>query len=129
MTPAPARTLDLKNALVDAFADLGWTVTRTGTDLQAKIAEHGAVIRFRRSGGVDQGWQVIARVVTEVYAATYDKVWDTAEELSRRLLLTSPKVPGQVIDRVVSESAHADAPYPDQNIRLVVATWRITARR
>lgn len=118
------RTLDLENTLADDHADLGWTVTRTGTDLQQRIADHGAVIRFRRTGGVDQGWQVIARVAVEVYALSYDKAWDTAEELATRLLSTN----GPVIDRVVSESANAELPYPDTNIRLVAATYRMTAR-
>lgn len=129
MTETPIRTVDLENGLADAFADLGWTVTRTGTDLQERIAQSGAVVRFRRTGGVDQGWQVIARVSTEVYAATYDKAWNVAEELARRLTLTPLIVPGQLVDRVVSESANAEMPYSDQNIRLVVAAWRITVRR
>jgi len=126
VSPAPTRSTDVEQVLLEEYADLGHTVTRTGTDLQALIAEHGAVIRFHRTGGRDEGWQVIHRVATEVYAATYDAAWNTAEELARRLLMDPPGYP---IDRVANDSANAEIGYADQNIRLVVATWRITVRR
>lgn len=123
--PATAHA-GLELALCDRVADLGYTIVRPSEDLQNLVTAHGAVIRIRRSGGLEDTWQVVARVVVEIYAATYEAVWRTAEQVSERLLASPYRTGGMRIDRVVNESANAEAPHP--NLRVVQATYRASTR-
>lgn len=122
--------LDIETAVMDRLSDLAYTVSRTGTDLQQRVASSGAVIRVHRTGGKDSGWQVSARVTLETCAASREKAWETAEAAAERLLARGGFLStGAVVDRVESESANAEMPYADQALRVVAATYRVTARR
>lgn len=116
----------LELALCDRVADLGYTLVRPSEDLQSLVTAHGSVIRVRRTGGLEDTWQVVARIVVEVYAATYDTVWRTAEAVAGRLLASPYRAGGMRIDRVVNESANAEAPHP--NLRVVQAIYRASTR-
>lgn len=106
--------------------DLGHAIVRPDVDLQKLVETHGAVIRLRRSGGVEQRWQVIARIAVEIYAATYTRAWQTAEAVSDRLLASPYRAGGWLVDRAVSESANAEQPHP--NLRVVAFVVRLTTR-
>lgn len=128
MTTTAAPGVTLEEALCDHLTPFGWTVTRTGTDLQDRIRDHGAVIRVRRMGGETQRWQMRVRVGVEVFAATYDNAWSTASKVDAALL-DSPYRPGSgwLIDRCVSDSAPAEQFY-DPSVRLITALYRVTTR-
>lgn len=120
-------TLEL--GLVDYVSDLGYSVQRPDVDLQQLVSTHGAVIRIRRSGGQQQRWQTVARVVVEVYAKTYTTAWDVAEAVAGeggRLTSSPYRAGGWLIDRAVSESANTEQPYP--NLRVIAAVLRLTTR-
>jgi hypothetical protein len=125
-TTAPAG-VTLEEGLADYLALHGWTVTRTGTDLQDRIRDHGAVIRVRRMGGDSQRWQLIARVGVEVFAATYDKAWAVASAVDAALLASPYNAGGWLVDRGVSESAPAEQFY-DPSVRLIASAYRVTTR-
>lgn len=107
-------------------ADLGYALVRPDVDLQALVDEHGAVIRIRRAGGVERRWQLVARIAVEVYAKTYTRAWSTAEAVGDRLIASPYRAGGWLVDRAVSESAHAEQPHP--NLRLVASVYRLTTR-
>lgn len=116
--------------MLDHVADLGDTTTRTGTDLQDRVAASGALIVARRLPGRDEGWQVIPRIAVDVYAATRDEAWDTAEAAAQRWTARGGfTTPGGVVDRVVADPANAELAYTDPKLRMVSATYRVTARR
>ncbi len=121
--------LDVETPILDRLTDLGYTTTRTETDLQQRVATSGAVIRVHRSGGIDRRWFVTARIIVDVYAASRETAWQVAEAATVRLTRTSFKADGTVIDLVVGEVANAEVAYPDSNLRLVTSTFRVTARR
>ena len=115
---------------MDRVTDLGFVVSRTGTDIKDRIAASGAVIRVHRTGGKDMGWQVSARLTVEVYATTRVKAWDVAEDVAVRLLDRGGfRVGAVVVDQVVSESANAEISYTDPVLRLVQGGYRVVARR
>lgn len=120
-----AQTLEV--GLCEYLADLGYPIVRPDVDLQKLVEQHGAVIRVRRDGGVEQRWQLIARIGVEVYADTYTRVWETAQAVTDRLLARTPyRAGGYRIDRAVSESANAEQPHP--NLRVVASVVRLTTR-
>ncbi len=106
--------------------DLGYAIVRPDVDLQTLVDTHGAVVRIRRAGGVEQRWQVIARIAVEVYASTYTRAWSTAEAVSDRLIASPYRAGGWLVDRAASESANAEQPHP--NLRLVASVYRLTTR-
>ncbi len=112
--------------LCEHVADLGWAIVRPDVDLQSLVDTHGAVIRIRRAGGVEQRWQLVARIAVEVYAATYTRAWSTAEAVADRMLASPYRAGGWLVDRAVSESANAEQPHP--NLRLVASVLRLTTR-
>lgn len=120
------REATLELGLCAYVADLGYALVRPDIDLQKLVDEHGAVIRLRRTGGVEQRWQVIARIGVEVYAATYTRAWQTAEAVADRLIASPYRAGGWLIDRATSESANAEQPHP--NLRLVASVVRVTTR-
>lgn len=117
----------LEEALADKLSPFGWSVTRTGTDLQDRIKSDGAVIRVRRIGGQSQRWQLVARIGIEVFAATYDAVWEHATDVDQALLASPYKTSGWLIDRCVNESALTEQFY-DPSVRLLAAAYRVTTR-
>lgn len=125
-TPPVEQEATLELGLCEYVADLGWAITRPDVDLQQLVTTHGAVIRLRRSGGVQQTWQLVARITVEVYAATYTKAWETAEAVSVRLLDSPYRAGGWRIDRGVSETANTELAHP--NLRLVSSVVRVTTR-
>lgn len=130
MTSQPAEATTLEEALLDHLSPFGWTVIRTGTDLQDRITAHGAVIRVRRTGGESSRTQTTARIGVEVFAATHDKAWEVSRQVDRALLGGSTpyfKAGGWVIDRCVNESAFAEQFY-EPSVRLLVAAYRVTTR-
>lgn len=111
-----------------ALTDLGWTVTRTGTDLQKRIAEHDAVIRTSLiPGGISEGWQRVARLRVEIFTASYDKAWETAYAADEFLLSSPYRVGPWLVDRCSSESDFTEQFYAE-GVRLLVAVYRVTTR-
>jgi len=133
-TPPVEQEATLELGLCERVEDLGWAITRPDVDLQKLVKDHDAVIRLRRSGGVQQTWQLIARITVEVYAATYTKAWETAEAVAGnpstpdlgRLLRHPYWAGGWLIDRAVSETANTELAHP--NLRLVSSVLRLTTR-
>ena len=125
-TPSVEQETTLELGLCEYVEDLGWAITRPDVDLQKMVKDHDAVIRMRRSGGVQQPWQLVARITYEVYAATYTKAWETAEAVSARLVDVHYTAGGWRIDRGVSESANTEMAHP--NLRLVAGVVRVTTR-
>lgn len=123
--------LDIEEAVMDYLEDLG----ETGTRLPVDLASHLPFVRARRVGGFDEYRQVTARVVLEVYGSTREQTWQIAEDAAVRLLGNSnfvarpPQGEPVCVDKVTSESANAESAYPDPNIRVVSATYRVVAQR
>lgn len=128
--PAIERESTLELGLVDYVSDLGYAIVRPDVDLQKLVKDNGgAVIRVRRSGGEQQPWQLVARIVVEVYAASYTKVWEVAEAVAGqdgRLQASPYRAGGWVVDRAESESANTELAHP--NLRVVSAVLRVTTR-
>lgn len=127
-TTSESEILTLEEALADTLGTFGWSVTRTGVDLQQRIAEHGSVIRVSViPGGVVESWQRIARVRVEVFAAKYDKAWQTADAVNGAWLRGPFHAPPWLIDRAVTESDFSEQFYAE-GVRLLVAAFRVTTR-
>jgi hypothetical protein len=125
-TPAIERDATLELGLCTYLADLAYAIVRPDVDLQKLVDTHGAVVRVRRAGGVEQRWQLVARIGVEIYAATYSRAWETAEAVSDRLLASPYRAGGYLIDRAASESANAEQAHP--NLRVVAHVMRLTTR-
>jgi hypothetical protein len=116
---------DVERVLGDLFSDLGTIGSETDIDLQSSLP----FIRVRRIGGTDNRVTDATRVDVDVYAtdATSAK---TLTELIRQRLISGPSATAHgVIDRAWTESGPQTAPTDDQNIRRVIATYRISLRR
>ncbi len=126
-TPPVAPVVTLEQALGAYLGDLGYWVTRTGTDLQELVTAHGAVIRLQRTGGTQMQWQFVARISVEVYAANPAAMWSVANSVASRLSASGGFRAGRfTIDRSANESAPAEVPHP--NLRVAAATYRVTTR-
>ena len=108
------------------LADTTYAIVRPDVDLQQLVETHGSVVRVRQSGGVEQRWQTVARIVVETYASTYTRAWNDADEISARLLASPYRAGGWLIDRAASESANAEQAHP--NLRVVAGVLRVTTR-
>lgn len=118
----------LEEALASSLDALGWTVTRTGTDLQARIDERGAVLRVSQlPGGSVESWQRVARVRVEVFTRTYDKAWATAAAVESAWLSGAFRAGPWLIDRAVAESDFSEQFYAE-SVRLLAAAFRVTTR-
>ncbi len=118
--------LDIESAVLDRLADLA---TTTATRLPADLSARLPLIRVRRLGGRDDYWQVSARVVVEVYATSREQVWQVAESAAVRLLASSFVAGGVAVEQATTVSANVEIPYPDTDVRTVVATYGVVARR
>lgn len=117
---------DTEAMLVNVLADFGTTGTVTPDDLQDQLP----FVKPARIGGADDGVTDVARVDVDVLAGTRAQAWDIARRLQQRLISAPIRVPGiGVIDRARTEVGPHEAPYEDETIRRVLATYRVSARR
>lgn len=108
-----------------------FAVVRAGTDLNDLVAEHGAVVQVRRAGGLTRTWQLTAREVLEVYAASYTDAWAAQDAIEARIggrwrPNTLPGEGGIRIDSWRNESAATEQPYP--GLSVLSSIWRVSTR-
>jgi hypothetical protein len=134
--PLEATTLELACALYASditFATGKHTfgIARPGLDLNNLVAQHGAVLSMRQTGGLQTSWQIVARITVTTYAATYQDVWDAQQAFEARIVgrwrpNTAPGDGGIRIDSWRNESAAAEQPYP--GLSVLTSIWRVTTR-
>lgn len=112
---------------IDVNGKQALALVRIGTDLQAQVDTHGAVIRARVTSGFTHPLESVPRIGVEVYANTYADVWDAAAEVERRLLRRYFWAGGYLIDVAVNESVMAEQAHA--NLRYVTSVWRLALRR
>lgn len=108
-----------------------FAAVRVGPDLNDLVAEHGAVVHIRRSGGITRTWQVVARLTLTVYALSYSDMWATQDAIEARIggpyrPNTQPGDGGVRIDSWRNESAATEQPYP--GLSVLSSIWRVTTR-
>jgi hypothetical protein len=117
---------DVEDLLSEAFTDLGETGSETPDDLQ----DHLPFIRITRIGGSDDRRTDTSRVDVDCFGATRAQAWQIARAVQQRLISGPTHVPGTgLIDRARTELGPRRAAHPDQNVRRVLATYRVSARR
>lgn len=119
--------MNVESDVAESFSDLGYFTTRPGQSLQAEVAEHGAVVRVSQVGGPVDDLEGDYRCVVEVYAATYVKMWDTANEVEHRLTRGHFRAGEVYIDKTRCEGSFAERPLSEGS-RVVTSTWFLTAR-
>lgn len=104
-------------------------IVRVGTDVDALVVQHGAVVACRQIGGARNGWQAVARIALTVYAPTYSAAWDAHAALSDHLIGgTYRRTNGGVrFDSWRTESDGVEQPYPGA-LAVVASVWRATTR-
>lgn len=132
-SPAVEREPTLELGLVDYLDAIpvgtktAVATTRVGTDLQTLVDTRGAVVRVRRTAGVDTDLEAAPRVAVEIYANTYTDAWAVADTVHDRL--AGPRyfwAGGHLVDKCANESGPTEQPHP--NLRVIVSVWRIVTR-
>lgn len=104
-------------------------VVRVGTNLAELVALHGAVVAVKQVGGITGGWQAIARLTVDVYAASYEDVWDAQAVIDADLTSGYGRSRGSVrFDSWKNESAAAEQPYPNGDLSVTTSIWRVSTR-
>ncbi|MEV2277869.1 DUF3168 domain-containing protein [Nocardiopsis sp. NPDC049922] len=117
---------DIEDVLCEALADLGETGSETPADLQ----DHLPFIRPTRIGGSDDRRTDTSRVDIDCFGATRAQAWQVARAVQQRLISGPVHVPGVgLIDRARTELGPRRAPHPDETVRRVLATYRVSTRR
>lgn len=102
-------------------------------DLQQIVRRGTAVVRVVRIGGNRDDVTDYARIAVDVVEATEARAEDLAENIATWLIddtaISTPAVPGAVLDRITVEIAPHVAPYTDPTIAQFSATYVVTARR
>ena len=125
---AETKEATLELALCDRLDPLGWTGTRTTTDMNRLIAESGAVVRVSEvPGGAAARFQRTPRVRVEIFTTTYATAQAKADQ-ARTLLLTGWfRAGGWTVDRVRVETDFAESFYAE-GVRYLSAIFRVTTR-
>lgn len=119
--------MNIEKDVAKSFADLGYWTTRTSQSAQAEVKNHAAVIRVSQQGGPVDDIAGDYRCVVEVYAATYEEMWDTATTVEARLTRGHFRAGQVFIDKTDCLSSFAERPL-SETTRVVTATWVLTAR-
>jgi hypothetical protein len=119
--------MNIEKDVAESFDDLGYWTVRSSQEAQAQVKAEGAVIRVSQGGGPVDDIEGRYRCVVEVYAATYDQLWDTAREVERRLLRPYFVAGSVVVDKSTNDSSFAERPLSSET-RVVTSTWTLTAR-
>ena len=119
--------MNIESDVAASFDDLGYGVTRVGTNLQDLILTHTAVIRVAQVGGLLNDSEGKYRCVIEVYAATYTAMWAAASAVTTRLIAGAHRAGPILIDAETCESSFAERPYAE-GTRVVTSTWVLTVR-
>lgn len=117
---------DVEDLLVQALADLSDAGTVYPPDLEDVLP----FTRLRRVGGQDDRRTDTALVDVETAAATRATAWTIARAIQQRLISGPLTVPGLgVMDRAVTEVGLRGVVHENPDVRLVLGTYRISARR
>jgi hypothetical protein len=118
---------DVEECLCDLLADLGTTGEETPADLQSSLP----FIRVTRTGGADDRLVTDSATVSiDVFAADRGTARALAETIRQRLLNDLPAATAHgVIDYAATSVAAIQSPPTDtDNLRLAVASYRVSAR-
>lgn len=118
---------DAELALCDYLADLGTCDVETPEDLQ----DHLPFIRVTRTGGADDRMVTdTATVSVDVFASGRSQAVAVAKAIRQRLLNGLPAATAHgVLDYAATAVAPIQSPPTDSdNLRLAVASYRISAR-
>lgn len=116
---------DVAAALVVRLGSYGSTWEKLPADLGA----HLPAVRVRRTGGSGDRITDVQRIDVEVYATTYASAMSIGRQIEQTLISGPILSAGVVLDRVETEVGPHEAPYPDERMRLVAATYRASVRR
>lgn len=116
---------DAEAVALDILTPTGATVvTATDENLEPPV------IQVARIGGSDDGVTDRPRVEVEVFGGTRAQAWQLTEECRQLIHATSgTTVNGVLCDRAVTETPAQGLPYPNPDVRRVVATYRLDFRR
>lgn len=108
-----------------------FAVTSVGPGVSDLIAEHGAVVHVHRAGGLSRSWQLTAREIVDVYAASETDA--CAAQAAIEAIIGGPYRPntqsgdgGIRIDSWRNESAATKQPYP--GLEVLSSIWRVSTR-
>lgn len=117
------------DGLEAAFPALvGRLSTETPATLQTLLAT-GDFVRIGKVTGTNDRYTDYSVVDVDVFARNRQRSHDLAEAIRAWLLGYPLTVGTATIDRVVTETAPATAPWEDENVRRYLATYRISTRR
>lgn len=126
--PTPAAPWpDTEQIVAEVLADLtdDEPVLVLPEDLQDRLP----LQRVRRIGGADDRITDVVRVDVETYAATRAEAVRLAGLAQQRLLAGRTRTRYGLLDRAVTEVSPRPVTHPDQRVRMVRATYRVSVRR
>jgi hypothetical protein len=126
MTTPLAAFPNVERAVCELLEGLGTVGTETNADLQDSLP----FILVAVVGGSDNRISDLPRVDVRVYAAGATQAKTIAETARQRLIAGPHATTHGVLDKARTEVRPQILPYEDsENLRLVVATYRISLRR
>lgn len=113
-----------EDVAITAIEGLFPNPSNVGTETPSDLQDRLPFGRVRRIGGVDDQFTDSARVIVDVFAATYAAGSALAEAVRQRL--RSAPAP---LDRVLTLTGPAELPWEDPGTRRWSATYRLDLRR
>lgn len=116
---------DIEAAVIELLTDLGTADVQTPSDLAGNLP----FIRVRSLGGSGDRWNDKPHVDIDVFAVKRTDARTTAELARQRLLSFPHTLSHCVIDTVDVANSPQEVPWANTDIRLIAASYTVTARR
>lgn len=125
LTPFP----DVEEVLIEGLAHFGEVGSVFPPDLADRLADGQVFVRVQRLGGGASRITDAPRVDVDVAASTRAAAMDAARRIEQRLTSGPVRTSRGVVDRGSAEMGPHRVAAEDEQVRHVVATYRLSTRR